>query len=312
MKSIRPAIFLAVLYAAAACKKQAAPSHHEAPVPPQEVTTLAAAPAACQPGMYQLAVDPATGFSYLYKVVGSPSAGPVVVTPINGSLATNQLLACGGTPIKFATGLAFDPATGTYWGTTGAASSPANYILRFTDPNCITLMPATNSCGLALDLSDVERDPVTGAYYALNRGNVSPNNRVVRLGLPGSPTVNCLPNPLSPSLLLRGLTVHNNGKLYVMAVTGTSGRLLEIDKITGNMLFAYSYPGAITPSPGVAAPEMGLHHDSLCVNRFITGNYDPVGPPTLFTDGIPSGLAGGPVYSALSGVLKPTVDFARP
>jgi len=313
MKSIHFAILAAALLLIAGCKKQTTTAID--PLPPtgeSDKQTLAAA-APCQPPMYNLAVDPATGNSYLYKVSGSPVTGSVVVGPVNGSLGTNQLLACSGAPIRFATGLSYDPTTGIFWGTTGIApSSPANQILRFTDPNCITIIAPVNTCGLALNLSDVERDPTTGAFYAINRGTASPNNRVVRLGIPGAPTVNCLPNPLSPSLFLRGLTVTLSGKLYVMAVSGTTGRLLDINKVSGLITATYSYPGPITPGPGVNAPEMGLHHDSICVNRFITGNYDPVGPATLMTDGIPLGLPGGPVYNALSGVLKPTVDFARP
>lgn len=312
MKTMKLALTAGLLLWLFACKKQV----HDEPSPATstpETTTLAAA-APCQPPMYNLAIDPATGFSYLYKVSGSPVAGPVTVSPVNGSLGTNQLLTCSGAPIRFATGLAFDPGTNTFYGTTGVApSSPVNNILKFIDPNCVTASPAINACGLALNLSDVEHDPVSGAYYAINRGTANPNNRIVKLGLPASPTVNCLPNFLSTSLFLRGLTVTQNGKLYVMAVSGTSGRLLDINTATGLMTIAYSYPGPITPSPGVNIPEMGLHHDSLCINRFITGNYDPVpGPLTLMTDGIPMGLPGGPVYSSLSGVLKPTVDFARP
>lgn len=312
MKKMFSFLAVAILCLLAACKKQVK-EETPAPLPTPDVSTLAAV-AACQPPIFQLVVDPSTGFSYLFKVLGSPSAGPVTTSPVNGSLGTNQLITCSGTPIRFATGLAFEPGTGTFYGTTGISpSSPANHILRFNDPNCISAVPAVNACtGVALNLSDVERDPTTGVYYAINRGTANPNNRIVRLGLPGSATVNCLPNFLSTSLYLRGLTVTNGGKLYVMAVNGTSGRLLDVNKFTGAITATYSYPGPITPSPGVNIPEMGLHHDSLCINRFITGNYDPTSLPVLMTDGIPAGLPGGPVYFPQPGVLKPTVDFARP
>lgn len=310
MKSIHLALVAAGLLLLAACKKQTTDEKGQSP---EETSLNALAPAACQPGMYNLAIDPATGFSYLYKVSGSPVAGPVTVTPVIGSAGTNQLTACGGAPIRFATGLSYDIGTGTFYGTTGVAPSvPVNHILKFVDPNCVTTAAAVTTCGIALNLSDIERDPTTGAYYAINRGTVNPNNRVVRITLPGSTNVVCLPNPLSPSLFLRGLTITLSGKLYVMAVSGTSGRLLDISKVSGLMTAAYTYPGPITPGPGVNIPEMGLHHDSLCINRFITGNYDPVGPATLMTDGIPFGLPGGPVYNSLPGVLPRTVDFARP
>jgi hypothetical protein len=313
MKSINLAIMASVLFLFAACKKQAVDQADLSSNTSTEKVLAAPAPAPCQPVMFNLVVDPATGNSFLFKVVGSPSVPPVTVTPVIGSLGTNQLITCAGVPIKFATGISYEPGTGTFYGTTGIApSSPVNHILKFVDPNCISPTPAVNTCGIALNLSDVERDPTTGAYYAINRGTVNPNNRIVKLGLPGAPTVNCLPAFLSPNLFLRGLTVTLGGKLYVMAVTGTTGRLLDINKATGAITLTYAYPGPITPGPGVAAPEMGLHHDSLCINRFITGNYDPVGPAVLMTDGIPAGLPGGAVYTPLSGVLKPTVDFSRP
>ncbi|NML21422.1 hypothetical protein HHL16_11085 [Pseudoflavitalea sp. G-6-1-2] len=312
MKQINLALMAAAMLLLAACQKKN--SGDNLPVNDDAAANAITAAAACQPVYFGLIVDPGTGFSYLFKVVGSPSAGPVSLSPVIGSAGSNQLTTCSGAPIKFATGISYEPASGTFYGTTGLPpSSPVNNILKFNDPNCVSPAAAVVSgCALSLNLSDIERDPVTGAYYAINRGTANPNNRVVKLGLPGSPTVSCLPNFLSPSLYIRGLTVTLSGKLYVMAVNGTGGRLLEISTASGSIVNTYSYPGPITPSPGVNIPEMGLHHDSLCIKRFITGNYDPVGPATLLTDGIPSGLPGGPVYTPLSGAIKPVVDFSRP
>lgn len=311
MKRLDLIMCATLLFLAAACKKQLRTEGTEpaatASAKTNELTALA-----CQPTMYNLAVDPATGFSLLYKVTGSPSAGPVIVTPINGSAGHNRLTTCSGAPIRFATGLSYDPTTGTFYGTTGLPpSSPVNHIIKFTDPNCVTVAPAIAACAIALNLSDIERDFTTGRYYAINRGAANPNNRIVTIGLPGSTNVNCLPNFLSPALTLRGLTFGCNGQLYVAHTTGVNMRVLDINKVTGLMIAPYSYPGPITPGPGVNVPEMGLHFDCFCINRFITGNYDPVGPPTLMTDGLPLGL-GGPLYNSLPGVLKPTVDFARP
>lgn len=303
-------IALLLLIVAGCSKKQIQPNDAETgPLSSSEQTELNAA-AACQPIMWQLVVDPGTGFSFVNRVSGSPTAGPVVVAPyvVSGS---NQLIECSGVPIKFASGLSYDPSTNTFWGTTGAAGSPANHILKFTDPNCVSVMPAAPTCGIALDLSDIERMPGTARYYAINRGAVNPNNRVVNIGIP-APNVNCLPNFLSPSLTLRGLTFGCNNQLYVAHAISTSMRIWEINPGTGANVppSPYPYSGPITPGPGVAVPEMGLHFDCFCIGRFITGNYDPVGPATLMTDGIAPPL-GGPFYASLPGVIKPTVDWAR-
>ncbi|WP_207510814.1 hypothetical protein [Longitalea luteola] len=264
----------------------------------------------CQPLMYNLAVDSASGFSYLYKVAGSPGAGPISVTPyvVTG---TNQLRTCSGIPILNASGLAYDPATGVFYGTTGINGSPVpNAILKFTDPNCVSITAASSACAISLNLSDLERDQTTGAYYAINRGTVAPNNRIVKLGLPASPTVSCLPNPLPVGLNARGLTFNCNGQLYVMHTAGTSGTLVFVNKTTGLNGATYPYPGAITSFAVVPTPELGLHFDCGCIGRFITGSFNPTVVP-LMTDGLPTGL-GGPIYNAARGVLKPTVDFARP
>lgn len=298
-----------LLMTVAACKKQITA---EKSVLSGEAATdnKTTALAACQPAMYNLAVDSATGYSFIYKISGSPGAGPISVSPYVVSV-DNQLKTCGGTPIRFATGLAYDPATGIFYGTTGAASSPANAIFRFTDPNCVSIAAATTLCAIALDLSDVERDPATNTYYAINRGNVAPNNRIVKLGLPASPSVSCLPNPLPVGLRARGLTFECNGRMFVMHTSGMSGTIVNVDKTTGLTGPSFPYPGPIAPSPAVATPEIGLHFDCRCIRRFITGNYNPFLLPTRMTDGLPAGM-GGPVYNFANSVLKPTVDFARP
>jgi hypothetical protein len=268
-----------------------------------------AAIAACQPPMYNLVVESVSGFSYIFKVAGSPGAGPISVTPYIVS-GTNQLKDCSGAPILYATGLAYDPTTHIFYGTTGIAGPTPNVIFKFMDPNCVSISAAVNMCGLVLDLSDVERDQTTGVFYAINRGTVAPNNRIVKLGIPGPATVNCLPNPLPVGLHARGLTFNCNGQLYVMHTSGSSGTIVFVDKATGLIGSSYPYPGPITSSPAVPIPELGLHFDCNCIKRFITGSYNPASA-TLFTDGLPSGL-GGPIYNSLLGGLKPTVDFARP
>jgi hypothetical protein len=161
-----------------------------------------------------------------------------------------------------------------------------------------------------LDLSDVERDQTTGVYYAINRGTVAPNNRIVKLGLPGSGTVNCLPNPLPVALNARGLTFNCNGLLYVMHTNWANGTIVFVDKVTGLSGAGYLYPGPITSAPAVAVPDLGLHFDCNCIGRFITGSFNNTTLP-LVTDGLPAGL-GTAVYNAAVGWLKPTVDFARP
>jgi len=294
-----------VLLTIAACKKSITADKSSSPITNNAVEE-------CQPAMYSLTVDSVTGGSYIYKVLGSPGAGPVTVTPYVVS-GTNQLTDFSGNPILNASGLAYDPATGIFYGTTGITGSVPNAIFRFTDPNFVSITPAINSCGLALNLSDVERDQTTGAYYAINRGTVAPNNRIVRLGLPGAPTVGCLPNPLPIGLKARGLTFDCNGQLYVMHTTGTAGIVVFVNKATGLNGASYPYPGPITTSAAVATPDLGLHYDCGCIKRFITGSYNPynVFLATRMTDGLPTGL-GGPIYNTAINVLKPTVDFARP
>ncbi|MBO9203493.1 MULTISPECIES: hypothetical protein [Niastella] len=263
----------------------------------------------CQPIMYNLTVDSVSGFSYLFKVAGSPGAGPITVVPYVVS-GTNQLKDCSGNPILNASGLAYDPSTGTFWGTTGVTGSVPNAILKFTDPNCVSVTPATNLCGIVLNLSDLERDPATGILYAINRGTVAPNNRIVKLGLPGSTNVSCLPNPLPVGLNARGLTFNCNAQMYVMHTSGTSGVIVFVDKVTGLNGPSYAYPGPITTFASVPVPEVGLHFDCSCIARFITGSFNPI-TATRMTDGLPSGL-GGPIYNTVIGTLKPTVDFAKP
>jgi hypothetical protein len=262
--------------------------------------------AACTPTYFNLALDGA-GNSYVYKIGGSASLGAPFVSPIIGSLGDN-IVRIGGVPVLKMTGLSYDPATGTAWGTTGTGGNFPNRIIRFAigNPNVAAAIPMASTCGIPLEVSDIERDPTTGAYYAINNSGVNPNNRIVRINV-STGAVSCLPNPLSSTLTLRGLTFNCNGQLYVLYAINNSGRVLEISKVTGLVVNAYAYPGVITPG-GVGAPEMGLHFDCTCIGKFITGSFN--GGP-LFTDGLPSGL-GGPVYASLAGVIKPTVDFAKP
>lgn len=300
---------ICILLLMAACKKQITHEQNGLANDPS-VQNKTTALAACLPAIYSLTVDSSTGFSYVFKISGSPGAGPITVGPYVVS-GNNQLKTCGGVAIKWATGLAYDPATGIFYGTTGAASPTPNMIFRFTDPNCASMGPASATCAIALDLSDIERDPATNTFYAINRGTVAPNNRIVKTGLPGSFTISCLPNPLPVGLRARGLTFNCNAQLYVMHTAGISGTIVFVDKITGLNGAAFAYPGPIAPSAAVATPEIGLHFDCNCIGRFITASFNPFVSPSLMTDGLPAGL-GGPIYNSATGVLKPTVDFARP
>ena len=304
MNRLNLTVIVFALLTIAACKKAI---KTEGPSLPAGNTAKAVEE--CLPNIYSLAVDSITGASYIFKISGSPGAGPITVSPYSTG-GTNQLMIGGSTPILRASGLAFDPSTGTFYGTTGSSGSIPNAIFKFTNPNLVTIIPTVNTCGLVLDLSDVERDQTTGVYYAINRGTVAPNNRIVKLGLPGSGTVNCLPNPLPVALNARGLTFNCNGLLYVMHTNWANGTIVFVDKVTGLSGAGYLYPGPITSAPAVAVPDLGLHFDCNCIGRFITGSYNNTTLP-LVTDGLPAGL-GTAVYNAAVGWLKPTVDFARP
>jgi hypothetical protein len=300
---------ICILLLIAACKKQNSRETNGLASDPS-VQNKTSAIAVCQPPIFSLTVDSSTGDSYIFKISGSPGAGPITVSPYVVS-GTSQLKTCGGAPIKWATGLAMDPATGIFYGTTGAASPTPNRFFRFTDPNCAVVGAASPTCAISLDLSDLERDPATNTFYAINRGTAAPNNRIVKTGLPGGLGVTCLPNTLPVGLRARGLTFDCSNKLYVMHTAGMSGTVVFVDKVTGAIGSVYSYPGPIANSPAVATPEIGLHFDCRCIKQFITASWSPFTMPSLMTDGLPSGL-GGPIYNSATGALKPTVDFARP
>ena len=297
-------MIIAVLLVTAGCKKHINKEKDEIS---GEGGRTEKSDATCTPTMYSLVVDPGNTFSYMYKVSGSPGAGPVTQTPyfIGG---TNQLITCFGVPITFASGITYDPDLDIFIGVTGDASNFPNHILRFTDPNCVTVTPAVIGCaGLNLDLSDIERDPVSGNLYAINRHPAMMfNNRIVRFD--GNVVV-CLPMSLPVAYHMRGLAFNCGGQPSVMDVAGTGGTIRRINKMTGGQIAFGPYPGNIAPA-GAAFPEMGLHWD-CCIGRFITANYDPIGPIPIMTDGLPTFL-GGPIYNVNAGVLRYTVDFARP
>jgi hypothetical protein len=310
MKRLNLTVLGVGLILLAACHKQAADETSGSTTNAAEKSELTAA-LACQPAMYALRVDSVSGISYVYKVTGSPSTPPVTVTPYTVA-GSNVLIDCStNTPIRWATGLAYDPTSGIFYGTTGAFGPTPNRIFRFTDPNCASVGLATTACLNALDLSDVERDPASGRFYAINRSSTVPaSNRVVVLGLPGSLTVNCLANALPAGFRPRGLTFDCNRQLFVMHTAGTSGTLGLINSSTGALLSTFPYPGPVTTAP-LATPELGLHFDCLCIKEFITGSWHMAAGPTLMTDGLPSGL-GGPLYNSTVNALPPIVDFARP
>ncbi len=271
-------------------------------------TSVSSAAAACQPVYYNLALDN-IGQGYVYKIGGSPSAGPVVVVPINGSAGNNIVgSSTAATTVLKMTGLAYDPTTGVAWGITGNGGTHPNSLIKFAigDPNVVSIVPLLSACGIALNLSDIERDPTTGRFFAINNSAVNPDNRVVVINI-GTATVNCLPNFIAAGTNLRGLTFDCAGRLFVLNAVNTTGKILQINPGTGAIVASFGYPGIITPG-GVGAPEMGLHFDCNCIGQFITGSF--TGGP-LLTDGLPAGL-GGPLYNSLLGVIKPTVDFARP
>jgi len=299
-----------VLLAAFGCRKAAEEVAANAVSTPALHTEKAAA-APCLPTYYNLALDP-TGKSIIYKVTGSPSAGPVTVTAINGSAGNNIIgsATIAGGVLKM-TGLSIDPSIGLCWGVTGTGGNFPNSLIKFylSDVNIVGITPLSSTCGISLEVSDIERDPATGQYYALN-WSASPNSRVVTVTAPGG-VVSCLPNVLGAGVQPRGLTFGCNAQLYVMHMSGTGGKILDVNKATGLITATYAYPGVISPgAPAGSAPEMGLHYDCSCIGKFITGNFSP-STALLHTDGLPAGL-GGPLYASLFGTLKPTVDFAKP
>jgi hypothetical protein len=304
-----PALIAVALFVNSCKKSETVNTGNETPLVAGkvEVTTTSAA-AACQPGYYNLALDPSNGNSLIYKISGSPSAGPLTVAPIIGSLGDNTVR-IGGVAVQKMSGLAYDPTTGIAWGVTNGGNFP-NRLIRFLigDPNAAAasavILPG---CLTALNLSDIERDPATGRYYAINSSTtVAANNRIVVINVGGAPSVTCLLNSVPLGINLRGLTFDCNGRLFVMRMTGPNGRVYNANTGTGLLGVNCVYSGVVSPG-GVGAPEMGFHFDCGCINKFITGDFNN----QLLTDGGTACLYPG-AYASLPFSIKPTVDFAKP
>lgn len=272
----------------------------------------------CSPVYYHLMVDPVTGNSYLFKTSGSPSTPPVIPSAFPGACGDNVIRetssgACS--PITYVTGIASDPGGTVIWATTGPASNYPNSLLKIpiTNVNNAAIIPLIPSCGIVLNVSDIEYNKVNNRYYAINRGNAVVNNRIVEILTAPGVNVICLAATVPVNRQLRGLTFGCNGQGYVMQVNGPNGKIWSFSPATGATGLPACPYGIV--APGAAAgtfPEMGLHFDcSSCLNKFITGNYQPIAGIPLLTDGMPACI--GPAsYNSLSGVIKPTVDFARP
>lgn len=293
---------------------------------PSSVNALQATPqnndasAPCVSVYYQLVVDGNSGISLLFKATGSPSTGGVILTPINGSFGDNIIRATGtSTPVTFVSGIAINPANGTVFATTSPNSNFPSRLLRFplTNPSVATNVPMVSSCGLTLNVSDIEYNLVNGRYYAINRDTNTAtsglNNRIVMIN-PNLPNnVICLTNTIPVTVQLRGLTFNCSGQGYVMQMTGSNGKLWRFNLVNGNIGSpTCAYTGVIAPGafPGTF-PEMGLHFDCACSGLFITGNNYPWAGPFLSTDGMPPCI-GTTSYASSSIGIKPTVDFARP
>lgn len=300
-----PALIAVALFFNSCKKSETANADNETTAVAGKLEATAAA-AACQPGYYNLALDPSNGNSLIYKISGSPSAGPVGVVPIIGSLGDN-IVRVGGVPVLKMSGLAYDPTTGTAWGVTNGGNFPNNLIkFAIGDPNVASATPIAPGCLTALNLSDIERDPATGRYYAINSsGGAAVNNRIVQINV-GAAAVVCLPNTVPLGINLRGLTFDCNGRLFVMRMTGPNGRVYNASTITGALGVNCVYSGVVSPG-GVGAPEMGFHFDCGCINKFITGDF----ANQLLTDGGTACHYPG-AYASLPFSIKPTVDFAKP
>ncbi|MBL7700697.1 MAG: hypothetical protein JNM14_00485 [Ferruginibacter sp.] len=308
---MKKTLFLAAITAAAlffsSCRKSEEVNQENNPAGVSGKAEAAEAAAACQPGYYNLALDPSNGNSLIYKITGSPSAGPVLVVPVIGSMGDN-IVRVGGVPVLKMSGLAVDPASGTAWGVTNGGNFP-NQLIKFAigDPNVASAAAIAPGCITNLNLSDIERDPATGRYYAINSSTtVAGNNRIVIINVGGFPSVTCLANTVPLGINLRGLTFDCNGRLFVMRMTGPNGRVYNVNTGTGLLGASCVYSGVISPG-GVGAPEMGFHFDCGCINKFITGDFNN----TLLTDGGAACFYPG-AYASLPFSIRPTVDFAKP
>jgi hypothetical protein len=242
--------------------------------------------------------------SFLYQVSGAPGFTPIVSSPVIGSAGTSRLENCAGVKISDVSGLAYDPGTGIFYGTT---SSGSGQILSFTDPSCVTQIPAVSSCIApgGFKLQDLERDPASGNYYALDH-----NSSVVQVDVLTG-TVTCLPN--STGVGCAGLTFDCSGQLYLLSNSFSTGYIHAVDKTTG--LITTTYPSFYMIVPDATPThEVGLHFDCACINRFITGHKNSISKYSRaveMTSYLPAAL-GGPLFDSVSGFIPETIDFATP
>jgi hypothetical protein len=301
-------LFVSAVAGFSSCSKQTESGEQKALTANKaEASAAAPAPTACATKYLDLVIDPATGGSFLYSIVNSPSNPPVAVNNVIGSAGNNQIgSSLPATTVTRMTGLSFDPATSTCYGITGAGGSHPNSLIKFNvgDPNVVGIAPLISPGG-PINLSDIERNPFNGKYYAINRAAAA-NNRLVIVDVTTG-IVTFL--PLSTGLPLRGLAMDPGGKIYLMRMTGASGNVYVADPLTGGIILG-PCPYGIVISPGVigANAEMGLHFDDVCTNLLITGNF--TGTAFQLTDALPVCL-GGPVPPSIPVGIKPTVDFSR-
>lgn len=311
-------IFLAILATAtilgfSACRKEVKqlPADPEKITGTNELSATAPAAAACGFRYLALTVSP-NGQSRLWAITNSPGNPAIFVNPVNGSAGNNIIgfTAPGGGGIPFMTGISYEPATNLVYGTTGAVGPLPNRLIRFSlaNPNVTVNAPVATCGGVALNLSDIERNQVTGQYLAINRSGAALSNRILQINV-GAPSATCLAATIPVGIQLRGLTYDCGGRIQVMQPVAATGNVYALTAAGGIGAGPFPYPGVVTTA-GVGTPEIGLHWDCVCINRLITGSGNQPNP--LLTDGLPAAL-GGPIYfAAPTPVAIPAiVDFAR-
>lgn len=205
---------------------------------------------------YVLGINPSSGKSGFTTITVPAIPGPV-------ALGSPTFLLKSGTNITKMSGLAYDPTSNTFWGTTNNSGNFPNQLFQFDMAgNTIIMMPLVDDILLTpvTNIFDIEYCQFDNTFYAI-RGN----NQVVKIN-PINGHVIAYKTLLVGAKTLMGLTNDKPGNLYLIAADNTIvvDDLWTIPAGGGLPIFA-SYAGNV----GIGN-HLGLQFDEFSNYPFMT------------------------------------------